>query len=233
MNVERSYVEELIDWELRRQTTWAIMTIIPFIGIIFTIRALKDYGSTHARVLFSLFYFVSAFFLEFCVLKLFWSYQTIRMYENVLGNISGIKDSLQNLLFTSYGTMKIEGIIIINGAMGFMTALLFQFFYLIFLEKSRARKLEEEPVLERARLFLEEKREGVNPKVSQGTRAKGIGPKFSTKLREAGINDIRKLAKSKPEEIAKILGISDRRASDLIAQALAILKNNKNTRNAD
>jgi predicted flap endonuclease-1-like 5' DNA nuclease len=56
------------------------------------------------------------------------------------------------------------------------------------------------------------------------TEVKGIGPKLSEKLAEAGIKNANELASSSPKEIAEAIGSSEERASNLIEEARSLLK---------
>lgn len=56
------------------------------------------------------------------------------------------------------------------------------------------------------------------------TKVKGIGPKLSEKLKNAGIEDAKELAASNPKEIAEALGVSEERASAFIKTARSLLR---------
>jgi predicted flap endonuclease-1-like 5' DNA nuclease len=70
----------------------------------------------------------------------------------------------------------------------------------------------------------EQKAEVTAPDVTDLTKVKGIGPKLSEKLIKAGVKDIKGLAASGPERIAKAIGVSEERASILIENARSLLK---------
>ncbi len=225
MDTDTSFLRELIGWELRRQTTWAVLTIFSFIGIFSAVRLLKDYNFTYVRTLLSLAYFGFAFFFQFCILKLFWSCQTVRMYELFLGRTSGVNDPVQVFLFAADGTMKMEGAVLVTASAGLVATLLFHVFNFFFLEKGGAKQ-EKEFVVERARAVLQVKPAVASAKVRKGlTEVKGIGQKTSVKLKEAGIRDPEELAASNPDEIAKALGVSGEKASKLIENARSLLEN--------
>jgi hypothetical protein len=220
-------VREYIGWELGRQTTWAVLMIFSFIGIFSSIRLLRDYGSNFMRSLLSLIYFGFALFFIYCILKLFWSYQIVRMYEAFLGKTSDLNDLVQIFLFAPNGKMKTEGAMVVPGFMGLIATLIFQIFQFIFLGERK----KEEPVVEKAREFLEEKPVVVAKKGTRDlTVVKGIGPKASSKLKEAGIKDLDELVSFKPEEIAAALGVSYEKASKFIENARSLLNDETKSR---
>jgi len=230
IDADTSFIRELIGWELRRQTTWAILMIFSFIGIFSAVRLLRDYSSTYVRALLSLPYFGFALFFQYCLLKLFWSCQTVRMFELLLGKTAGVSDPVQVFLFATDGTMKTEGAIVVTASAGLVAALLFHVFTFFFLEKGGARR-EREFVVERARAFLQAKPEVASAKVRRAlTQVEGIGQKASAKLKEAGVKDIEELAASKPEEIAKTLGVSSDKASEFVKRARSLLEDRSRKR---
>lgn len=55
------------------------------------------------------------------------------------------------------------------------------------------------------------------------TEVKGIGQKISERLKAAGFDSVKRLAESKPEEIAEKIRVSEKRASTWIENASEIL----------
>lgn len=55
-------------------------------------------------------------------------------------------------------------------------------------------------------------------------RVKGVGPTSAIRLKEAGVNSIEDIARSRPEELAWIKGIGDVSAKHIIENAKEILK---------
>lgn len=62
------------------------------------------------------------------------------------------------------------------------------------------------------------------------TRVRGIGPKWSVKLKEAGVNFVQNLASMKAKELAKKIGASEKIVSKWIARAKELVKKNKGAR---
>jgi predicted flap endonuclease-1-like 5' DNA nuclease len=224
---DSGYIENLIGWEVTRQTTWAALTVSCLVGIFSLIKLLNDRNSAYVRALLELAYTGCTLAFWYCILKLLWSYQLVRKYETLLGRASGMEDVIQNFLFSSTGAMSNEGVFIIIGLLGLTAALLLQIPHMGNGRKEENKRQKE--LVGKARTLLEKKAEKPSEKASIDlTQVKNIGPKTAKKLKEAGFTDPQALADSKPEEIAKVLGISERRASAVIENARSLLKNNKN-----
>jgi len=224
IGTDRSFVEELIGWELGRQTTWAALTIASLVGIFSSIRLLRDNGSTYVRFLLSLMYLGFALSFEYCLLRLFWSHQTITMYEGVLGKISGAVDPVQSFIFDTDGTIKTQGLITTSSLIGLATTLLFQIFQFGTFGEKRPTKVGNSIVYEAYSLLEEKSNNNSKKDLRELMEVKGIGPKTSKKLKEAGIQNLSKLAASNAEEISKVLGISAKKASSYIEEAQKLLE---------
>ena len=91
-------------------------------------------------------------------------------------------------------------------------------------------KMENKGIVKRTIVEEEEESEEETPKVVARKASiyfagvKGVGPKFSEKLQNAGIKNVKKLAASKPKQVAEALGISEERASSLIENARSLLE---------
>jgi predicted flap endonuclease-1-like 5' DNA nuclease len=224
---DSEYIESLIGWEVTRQTTWAALTVSCLVGIFSLIKLINDHNSAYIRALLELAYAGSTLAFWYCILKLLWSYQLVRKYETLLGRVSGMGDVFQNFLFSNTGAMSDMGVFIIIGVLGLLAALLLQIPHMGNNRKEEAKRQKE--LVGKARTLLEEKAEKPSEKASIDlTQVRNIGPKTAEKLREAGLTSPQALADSKPEEIAKVLGISERRASAVIENARSLLEHEKN-----
>jgi len=221
---ERSFVEQLIGWELGRQNTWAALTIASLVGIFSLIKFLRDYSTAYVRFLLSLMYLGFAMSFAYCVLRLFWSYQTITMYEGLLGKISGAADPIQNFLFNPDGTIRTQGLVVTSSLIGLATTLLFQIFQFGTVEERRPKKEGNSIVYEAYSLLEENTRKKNEEDLRELMEVKGIGPKTSRKLKEAGIENLSKLAASNVEEISKVLGLSAKKALSYIEEAQKLLE---------
>jgi uncharacterized membrane protein YuzA (DUF378 family) len=219
-------IENLIEGELTGQTTWAALIIACLVGIFSLINLINNHNSAYTRALLEMTYTGCTLAFWYCILKLLWSFQLVRKYETLLGRTSGMGDIIQNSLFSSTGAMTNEGVFIIVGLLGLTAALLLQIPHMGNDRKEENKRQKE--LVGKARVLLEKNVEKPSEKASIDlTQVRNIGPKTAQKLREAGFTDPQALAGSKPEDIAKALGISEQRASAIIENARSLLENDK------
>lgn len=107
-------------------------------------------------------------------------------------------------------------IIIAVGIIVIVAAILVLYYY------SRLRK--EAKVKETPKLEVVEVKEKVSVQPLELTMIKGIGPKWSSRLKEVGVNSVQDLASMKADEVAKKIGASEKVVSKWIAGAKEILK---------
>lgn len=101
-------------------------------------------------------------------------------------------------------------------------------YYFASARKRKKEVVTEKPMVERAHALVrevEKEEEVTAPEVSIDlTELRGIGPKRAEKLKVAGIKDVKGLAESNPGNVAKALGVSERRSSRLISEADSLLE---------
>lgn len=101
-------------------------------------------------------------------------------------------------------------------------------YYFASARKREKEAVTENPMVERAHALVrevEKEEEVTAPEVSIDlTELRGIGPKRVEKLKVAGIKDVKDLAESNPENVAKALGFSEKRSSRLISEAHSLLE---------
>jgi hypothetical protein len=134
----------------------------------------------------------------------------MRKYETLLGRASEAGDIIQNFLFSSTGAMSDIEVFIIIGLVGLTAALLLQIPHIG--DDRRDKEKREKELVGKAHSLLKKAAGKPNLKVSFNmTQVRNIGPKTAKKLREAGLTNPKVLADSKPEKIAKALGIPEKR----------------------
>ena len=79
------------------------------------------------------------------------------------------------------------------------------------------------PLLERARALLAMVSHGVDEETVTLTYLPGIGGTLARRLREAGFSDIEVLAQAEPAEVARVRGVSLKRATEWVNEATARL----------
>ena len=107
-------------------------------------------------------------------------------------------------------------IIIAVGIVVIVAAILVLYYY--------PRLKKEAKVKETPRLEVLEVKEKVLVQPLELTMVRGIGPKWSSRLKEAGVNSVQNLASMKAKELAKKIGASEKVVSKWIAGAKEILK---------
>ncbi|MEM2145600.1 MAG: hypothetical protein QW279_09580 [Candidatus Jordarchaeaceae archaeon] len=218
IDADKQMLESLIGWELTRQILWAALIIPCIIGIFFTAIHLKEKNSTYNTFILTSLYFGFIFALEYCILKLVWSYQITRIYESKFGTIPTRTDIIQNFLFNADGTMSFYGTITISTLLGIIAAL---FFLLVQVEAEKRVSIEEKIGAEK------EERESTAQPAEDFEKIREIAPLMAEKLVKAGIKSLKDLADSDKKKVAEALNISEESASVLINVASSMTKNNR------
>jgi predicted flap endonuclease-1-like 5' DNA nuclease len=110
--------------------------------------------------------------------------------------------------------------IIFGVFVAFVLAVTVYFLYAV----RKVEELEEETTIEEEEYPIGRPKATSREATVELAKVKGIGPKLSEKLKNAGVNNVRELASSTPKRIAESLGISKERASRLIKNARSLLK---------
>lgn len=221
INAETQLLENLIGWELTGQIIWAALISSCIVGLFFTITRLKEGKSTYNIILLVTLHLGFFFAFEYCLLKLLWSYQLTKKYEDILGVSLVRTDVIQNFLFTNSGAMSYYGMIIIPALLGFTAVLLT---FLVQGTQKKAIQHEEIELLQKAHEIVEEKPETNNEDLK---KVEGIGTHMAEKLFNTGIRSLRDLAESDPEKVAESLDISIESASIFINAAGSLIRARK------